>query len=66
MKELKVNSTSIGISYSSNSFSAYELFSRGNKLEYLNILNINDLILEIKPYDLKDKEDYEKAIDDFL
>jgi hypothetical protein len=54
VKELKVRQSQISFSYSSHTLQINELLSsKGNKLEYLNIFNINDLTLDIKAYELK-------------
>lgn len=52
VKELNIRETHMSLSYSSQTFSITELLAHGNQLEYLNIFNINDLTLRIRPYTL--------------
>ena len=66
IKELKIKETSLSLSYSSKWLSINELLNHGNKLECLNIFNINDLVLHIKPFDQKEKQDYDLAIKNFI
>jgi len=55
VKELRVRETHMSLSYSSQTLSINELLNPANKLEYLNIFNINDLTLTIRPYNLQQK-----------
>ena len=43
-----------------------ELLNHGNKLEYLNIFNINDLVLNIRAYDQKEKLPQDVAMENFM
>ena len=52
VKELNIRETHMSLSYSSQTFSITELLAHGNQLEYLNIFNINDLTLRIRPFTL--------------
>jgi hypothetical protein len=62
IKELKIKETSLCFSYSSKWLSLNEMLNHGNKLEYLNIFNINDLVIHVKPYDQLNKLDQELAL----
>ena len=53
VKELRVSRFQLSLSYSSNRLQINDLLSQKNMLEYLNIFNINDLVLEIKEYNLR-------------
>ena len=53
MKELRVSRFQLSLSYSSNRLQINDLLSQKNMLEYQNIFNINDLVLEIKEYNLR-------------
>ena len=66
IKEIKIKETSLSFSYSSKWLSMNELLNHGNKLEYLNIFNINDLVLNIRAYDQKEKLPQDIAMENFM
>jgi hypothetical protein len=53
---VKVRPFTVSLSYSSESIQINELINQGNMLEALNLFNINDLLLEIKDFDLKKEQ----------
>ena len=55
VKELRVSRFQLSLSYSSNRLQINDLLSQKNMLEYLNIFNINDLVLEVKEYNLRQR-----------
>ena len=52
VKEVKIKPFSMSVSYSSSQLKLNELVSKGNMLEVLNLMNINNLLLEIKQFEL--------------
>ena len=61
VKQLKIYPFQVLLSYSSKQLNLIDL-TNGNFIEFLNIFNLNDLKLNIKKYDLKQRIQLEQAI----
>lgn len=57
-----IHPTYVMFTYTSKSINLYDLTSGSNPLEFLNIVNINDLRLTIEPYELKQRLPWDEAL----